>query len=138
VLCGKVAHNILVSLDRTMGIDELFKIATTRAPEGDEIAACCVALGSDVECALNSIALALAQRYDSGLMDFAACDSMVNALHGWCLLSRHCILPEPTYQVFLAFNEGEYHHNKDPHDVDPESKYTRPMIKAVLRGRDVV
>lgn len=121
-----------------MGIDELFEVAALREPKGDEIAACCAALGGDTENALNAVALALAHRYDSGVMDHAACDAVANAMYSWCLLTTDRVLPEPAHQVFLAFDEGEYHHTADSRDVDPQTKYTRPMIKEVLRSRDAV
>jgi hypothetical protein len=121
-----------------MRIDELFKVSTSRQPTWEEIAACCASLGDDTEGALNSIALSLAERYDLAQMDFATADVVANALHSWCLLTRDRVLPDPAYQVFLAFDEGEYHHASDSRDVDPEVKYTRPMIKDVLRGRNGV
>src|SRR3954470_24661028 len=112
-----------------MGIDEIFEISGSRSPEWEELAACCSALGGEIDDALNVIALTLAERYDAGLLQFHTCDTLVNAMHGWCLLSRDRLLPQPARQVFLAFDEGEYHHPLDTPGVDAEAKYTRPMIK---------
>jgi hypothetical protein len=90
--------------------------------------------GLSLEAALNSIALAVARRYASGEMHFPECDAVMNTLHSWSLLNRDSLLPEPAYQVFLAFDNGEYRHAADAADVDTEAKYTRPMITELLRG----
>jgi hypothetical protein len=121
-----------------VNIDDILAICITRAPRTEEIEAYCAASGVGVEEALNIVALSLARRYDAGEMTFAESDRAANSLHSWSMLKRDRLLPEPAYQVFLAFDEGEYRHNGDANDVDPEAKYTRPMIKELLRGIDAV
>lgn len=122
-----------------MSIEELFKIAATRWPNHDEIAACCAALNmGEVDQALDTIALALARRYDSDAMNFGDCDVVANAIHSWNILTRNRELSGAALEVFLAFDEGEYRHDADSKDIDPETKYTRPAIKELLRARDAV
>jgi hypothetical protein len=121
-----------------MSTDEILAICIKRAPSTEEIEAYAKKLGVTVEDALNSIALTLARRYDEGEMKFFECDIAVNSLYSWCLLKRDRVLPEPALSVFVAFDEGEYRHSGDADDVDTEVKYTRPMIKQLLRGTDAV
>jgi len=121
-----------------MSTDEILTICMKRAPSTEEIEAYRGKLGVTVEEALNSIALTLARRYDAGEMAFFDCDIAANSLYSWCLLKRDHVLPEPALSVFLAFDEGEYRHSGDADDVDTEAKYTRPMIKELLRGIDAV
>ena len=122
-----------------MSIDKLFEVAATRQPNHDEIAACCAEHGGgDTDQALNAIALELARRYDAGAMSFGDCDVVANALHSWSILIKSRELPRPALDVFSAFDQGEYYHNEDSRDVDPEAKYTRPAIKEILRARNAV
>jgi hypothetical protein len=121
-----------------MNIGEILRICSERTPTTGEIDAYRLAEGLGVEAALNSIAIHLAKRYEARELDFAAGDKIAMGLHSWNLLERDCLLPDPAYQVFLAFDEGEYRHNGDADDVNPEDKYTRPMIREILHGLDAV
>jgi hypothetical protein len=41
-------------------------------------------------------------------------------------------LPSYAADVYHAFDEGEYRHESDGTDVDPEEKYTRPAIQSIV------
>ena len=83
------------------------------------------------EALYDSIALILAKGFQSGEFDFLFCDHVVNDLHTIIDL-RNDSHPEFFYNVFLAFDEGEYYHAHDG-TVDPVEKYTRPQIADILR-----
>src|SRR5512147_3287742 len=83
---------------------------------------------------LDRVSLAIAKRYDEGALKFEAADDAMNRLWG-CLVARpshEIVIPDITREIFEAFDEGEYHHSDDAHDVDPEAKYTRPLVRSAL------
>ncbi|AJQ94822.1 hypothetical protein [Gynuella sunshinyii] len=85
----------------------------------------------------NMFALALAQSYREQRYDFAFCDNAANWLFGFMtdetfLASNNNTLPSPAYDVYLAFDAGEYHHRGDDKDVVAEEKYTKPLILEIL------
>jgi hypothetical protein len=123
-----------IALDLLMTLEEFLVVCGERAPTIAEIEAYSKTPELTWEAALNSLAVGIARRYDSGAMAFSECDAVMNELYTFSLFHRDRVLPDPAHQVFVAFDEGEYHHPGDSDDVDPEEKYTRPMIREVLRG----
>jgi hypothetical protein len=82
----------------------------------------------------NSIALRIAEQYSCGALTYEVCDHIVNDL--WqvvqdCYIPLHNAVPDMFYDVFLAFDAGEYHRTADLSD-DPVAKYTKPMIEEIL------
>jgi hypothetical protein len=63
-------------------------------------------------------------------MTFAFCDAVVNDLYG-VLTSTDEPRPALFWDVFLAFDEGEYYHGNN-RDEDPVEVYTRPMIARIV------
>jgi hypothetical protein len=89
---------------------------------------------------LDEIATDVARRYSKGEIDFSFADRAMNCL--WSIVCSEAFfaindrtIPEVTQEVFLAFDEGEYQHPQDTEEVDPEAKYTRPLIEKFLAGR---
>ena len=88
---------------------------------------------------VNSFAITLAKGYQKGLYNYEFSDGAANWLFGFMtdevfLSSNNNTLPSPAYDVYLAFDEGEYHHRGDPDDVVAEIKYTKPRINEILSG----
>lgn len=86
---------------------------------------------------VNSFAIELAKGYQSGRYNYEFGDGAANWLFGFMtdevfLSSNNNTLPSPAYDVYLAFDEGEYHHQGDPDDVVAELKYTKPRINEIL------
>ena len=54
----------------------------------------------------------------------------MNDVHG-VISSADEIRPALFWEVYLAFDEGEYYHN-DKRDEDPPEVSTRPMIARIL------
>jgi hypothetical protein len=78
----------------------------------------------------DQIAMNLALGFHASEMTFAFCDAVVNDLHGVIILAdehRHALF----WEVFLAFDEGEYYHGNN-RDEDPVEVYTRPMIARIV------
>jgi hypothetical protein len=84
----------------------------------------------------NQAAATLAKGFQAGTLSFEFCDIVANELYG-TLIAGQSREPQPPwpdifYDVFLAFDEGEYQHRDDGADVDPVEAYTRPMIARLL------
>lgn len=83
---------------------------------------------------LDLASLEVARRYQAGALAFEHADRIMNGL--WGVLfgqpPEDIEIPEITEEIYVAFDSGEYHHPDDPRDVDPEAKYTRPLVAAAL------
>jgi hypothetical protein len=80
--------------------------------------------------ALDSVALEIARRYERGAVNFTVADSILNTLFAFAAQTGR--IPDLTHSIFLAFDAGEYSHQGDDRGVDPELKYTRPLIRNIL------
>jgi hypothetical protein len=85
----------------------------------------------------DSLAVLVAMDYSSETITFIEADAIMNvAFGGWCateeFLAKNDTIPPLMFEVFLAFDAGEYYHPSDPPEVDPELKYTKPLIAKFL------
>lgn len=80
----------------------------------------------------NAVSLRLAQRFDAGDMDYTVCDAIMNDLWGIFLSAFDGgSVPSPFYEIYEAFDAGEYHREPDGSD-DPIADHTRPLIREIL------
>ena len=75
----------------------------------------------------DAIAAELALGFHNGTLDYEFCDAVVNDLVGIHFEEDNSLF----WQVFLAFDAGEYGHDGD-RGVDPVEKYTRPEITRIV------
>ena len=87
--------------------------------------------------ALEELALHVAQEYSNGRLSFEEADSIMNAAFAvatsagfWAAHDRS--VPSMVFEVYQAFDEGEYHHPGDAPGIEPELKYTRPLVERFL------
>lgn len=86
----------------------------------------------------NEIAKNLAKNYLLGKLDFDFCDQVMNRINTFMIdaLFENIIetLPEPADSIYLAFDQGEYHHSNDDRDrnIDPAEKYTKPRLQEIM------
>jgi hypothetical protein len=76
------------------------------------------------------LAIRLAFGFARNEFPFLFCDYVVNDIHARITLADE-IRPPLFWKVFLAFDEGEYHHGGN-RDEDPVAKYTRPLIEQIV------
>ena len=81
----------------------------------------------------DQIAMHLAYGFHASEMTFAFCDAVVDDLHG-VITSADEHRPKLFWDVYLAFDEGEYYHQNN-RDEDPVEVYTRPMIARIVDAR---
>lgn len=82
----------------------------------------------------NSAALQIARHYQEGLLTYGFCDRVMNDL--WNAVQAgftndNNSVPEPFFQIYEAFDAGEYHRAKDKSD-DPVADFTDPLIANLL------
>ena len=78
----------------------------------------------------------LAKMYDQGVLNYEFCDSLVNiAWSDWLDPfndEKGNTWPSDFYEVYEAFDAGEYYRNDDKSD-DPIADHTNPMIQDFLK-----
>jgi hypothetical protein len=79
----------------------------------------------------DALALELALRFNSNTLDFGFCDQVINELHG-VITWRNDHRPELFWNIFLAFDAGEYYHDGN-RNIDPVEAYTRPEIAQIVQ-----
>ena len=82
----------------------------------------------------NAAALDIARHYHEGLLTYGFCDRVMNDL--WSAMQAGFTndndpVPEPFFQIYEAFDAGEYHRAKDKSD-DPIADFTDPLIANLL------
>lgn len=77
----------------------------------------------------EAVLMFVAEAFQRGELTFSTGDAVANRL--WAL--SEFSLAGRARDVFLAFDDGEYHRNDDRSD-DPVQLYTRPQIDAILKG----
>ncbi len=84
----------------------------------------------------NQIATQLAKNYLQGKLDFYFCDQVMNRINNFMIdaLFEELIstLPEPADSIYLAFDQGEFHHSGDDRNIDPAEKYTKPRLQEIM------
>src|SRR5580692_5647206 len=78
----------------------------------------------------EQIAIYLAHGFHSSELDFEFCDAIVNSIHA-VIISANENRPDLFWEVFLAFDAGEYYHGNNRNE-DPAEVYTRPLIARVV------
>jgi hypothetical protein len=82
----------------------------------------------------NRIASQLAIGFSERRLPFVFCDAVINDLNGLLFttfLSEFAdVLPEPFYEIYLAFDAGEYY--REDRNIDPVETYTRPLVAKIV------
>lgn len=103
----------------------------------------CATTGTDIQAASDSLALHVARCFLSGTLEFDECDLAMNSLFHVMTSEPYLELtdrsiPDDAFAVYRAFDEGEYVHPGDQPDDVPSIKYTIPLLRAVLEGKNGV
>jgi len=116
-----------------MKTEELERLATERPITVAEATEACSASGEVLAEVIEELSLSLARRYLSDQASFAHCDTVISNLSPVILLgSERGMLSDVAWSIYLAFDEGEHRHTKDVIEIDPQERYTRPMLKKLL------
>jgi hypothetical protein len=88
--------------------------------------------GGTIKSLFGEIGLYLARGFHSSELTFDFCDAIANDL--FVILTHESPAEDWSdllFEVYCAFDEGEYHHRGKPDD-DPVEAYTRPMVAQIL------
>ena len=83
---------------------------------------------------LNEISLVIARSYQDRSISYEIADSIMNDLWGVVIdrsFQKKSAIPSPFYEVYEAFDAGEYHRRPDASD-DPVADHTDPLIAELL------
>lgn len=83
---------------------------------------------------LNTISLEVAQRFISGELSYDLADDIMNGFFGvmFDVMGVDGNLPRPAFDIYQAFDEGEYQHLGDSGHIPPYELYTRPYLMEIL------
>ena len=116
-----------------MTLDEIIANASEGPLTRATVESFCVASGISFAAFCDEFSRVVATGYFHGRLDFSFCDGAINNLYGFMMTEMtEAPFPAYAYSVFLAFDEGEYHHRKDPPNASPEELYTKPMIAEII------
>lgn len=92
-----------------------------------------------IEKTFNLFFTRLAYLYHHGRLNYEFCDILINAAYGeW--IDHHdtskVYFPPIFWQVYEAFDAGEYHRKDDKSD-DPIAEHTDPMILTFLNDNNI-
>ena len=118
-----------------MTIDELIDVAVERALHREEVMATAAALRLDVGDLLNQFALNAALRYLRGELSYADADFALNNLFAFAHVTARLNLPDVAWQIYTAFDEGEYLRNGEPEDTQGETR-TKALLSKIEALRD--
>lgn len=124
-----------------MTIDELLTELQVRYPDGAtwrerlrltnfDILKWTASVGMPRQDLYDQLAIELARGFHASDLSFEFCDTVVNEIHS-VILFKNEQRPHFFWEVYLAFDSGEYYHdgNRDEH---PAEAYTRPQIERIL------
>jgi hypothetical protein len=115
-----------------LNLEDALELCAERCLLRDEVAALCSALDGSESRVLDDASATVARRYLAGELTFDVADTFMNSVWGYALNLPE--LPKLMDAIYMAFDDGEYHHPGDPDDVDSELKYTRPELERILAG----
>ena len=117
---------------------ELFEVALSGIIPYARLAQIAGASAMTVPDTLDAFAVYVAQAYAEEKMSFEAADAVMNAAFGVAVSQEFSAehdtarFPAKMYEVYQAFDAGEDAHLGDDESIDPELKYTQPLIQRFL------
>ncbi|ATB67561.1 hypothetical protein [Pseudomonas mosselii] len=86
---------------------------------------------------LNALSIETARRFISGAISYEAGDNIMNGLFTAIVeLGTDEEMPQPAFDIYLAFDDGEYHRPGDSEHIQPSERYTKPYLTEILKDLD--
>ena len=111
--------------------DESLRVRLGGIKEAD-VAAWAEQYGGERQRLYDEFARYLAVAFHEGRLSFAFCDAVMNDLEA-VISTADDHRPDLFWQVYLAFDAGEYHRAGDKSD-DPVADHTAPAIAAIVES----
>jgi hypothetical protein len=90
---------------------------------------------------IEKLSLATALKYWNGQMSYREGDCIANNLFIYWTGNedfKDLEFSDISFDCYLAFDAGEYYHEKEDRSIDPSEKYTRPLVEGLLRKRNLI
>lgn len=116
-----------------MNMEELLKKSTTEDIYLKDFENYSRYEGIEIVDSFNKLSLLIARKFDDGEMSYENGDFAMNGVWGVMLdyiMVNDLPVVEPCYEIYCAFDEGEYDQNDG---ADPVIMHTEPAIKKVLK-----
>ena len=113
-----------------MTLDEIAQGLSDVSLTSADIDLLCERRGQTKRALFDELAYWLAVAFIEGRKDFYFCDGVANMF----LPFSNWELSDFAWDVYLAFDNGEFDHEGDPKGLDTVEKYTRPMLLAAIEG----
>ena len=113
-----------------MTLDEIAQGLSDVSLTSADIDLLCERRGQTKRALFDELAYWLAVAFIEGRKDFSFCDGVSNMF----LPFSNWELSDFAWDVYLAFDNGEFDHEGDPKGLDTVEKYTRPMLLAAIEG----
>ena len=118
-----------------MTIDDLIRIASERSPRLDEIEAAAGNAQLTVVRLYDAFAKRVATRYLRGDLSYTDGDAAMNSLFGYAYPGGGPEFDHLAWQVYCAFDQGEYLHVGEPVESQGEAK-TRELLANIAELTD--
>ncbi|WP_157178737.1 hypothetical protein [Herbaspirillum rubrisubalbicans] len=100
----------------------------------EDIGVFCALSDLPMDVRLNNCALELAKAYADGGVNFAVGDEVANVLFGYA--AQQGAISDFLFDVFLAFDAGEFYPDSMTRSPSPEERFTRSGIATILKKYD--
>lgn len=91
---------------------------------------------------IESLSIKIAHNYCKKDLDYSTANDLISNLFGYYLTNenffKNYTFPEVSWEIFNAFDAGEYHHKGDDKEVDPVEKYTYTEIENILKKSEII
>lgn len=114
-----------------MTLDGLIQSTFTEPPTAALLEKTAVELNIPIESLLDAFVLEVAEGYISGKYAWDFVDVAMNNLYTCAYALSDLCLPDFAYQVFIAFDEGEYIHEDSVPGSDGEPR-TKMLLAALM------
>ena len=93
----------------------------------------CARAGVSLERFYDIFAHRIATEFSAGRLTFDTADAAINLLHNYSLMGpSQELLDGFAWEIYRAFDAGEYMHPSERDTVDPVIKYTMPLVARAL------
>ena len=114
-----------------MNVSELIQAAYFTGLDTPQMEAAALQMGISLDALSDLIAKTIALDYVNGSISWEFGDKVMNRLYGWAYGPLDVGLSEFAWDVYIAFDEGEYIHKGDTPGL-PSDARTMPLIKQAL------
>ncbi len=91
---------------------------------------------------IEEISLLTALKYWNEQITYTEGDYIMNNLFAYSVtrdsIDISCWFLSIAWECYLAFDSGEFYRDNDDRSIDPSEKYTRPLVKSLLKKQKLI